>query len=643
MKQPVLPIGVRLWMYLICFSILLMLPLTHSYAAGKLFPFDTNTTHQNSTQQGVPLPPEQAFMLAPPLYDGKQLLLRWELPEPQLYLYKEKFQVRVLNPELQVGELQLPAGEPKQDEFFGDVHVIHQVADLKLPIELNPQTAGKLQVEVGWQGCDGDLGVCYPPELKYFSANIPTDPTQLAQGFSLEPSEPPTPATGTAANPSAATTTGLAPAVIKSEQDQIADTLAYGNWALTLVSFFGFGLLLSFTPCIFPMIPILSGIIAGQKHLNTRGAFMLSLVYVLAMAATYTLAGVLAGLFGSNLQILFQNPWILGVFSAVFVLLALSMFGFYELQMPAAIQQRLTDLSNKQAGGNLIGVAIMGMLSALIVGPCVAAPLAGALIYIGQSGDALLGGAALFMLSLGMGIPLLIIGTSAGKFLPRAGAWMESIKAIFGVMLLGVALILLERILPEMLIMLLWAALIIISAVYMGALSPLPTHSTGWHTLWKGLAVLFLIQGSLVAIGAAAGSTSLIQPLKGVFSGESMHELRFRPVNSPAELNQALVEAKGKPVLFDFYADWCVSCREMDKYTFTDPTVKTTLQNFVLLRADLSATTKAHRELLKQFNLYGPPGIIIFDTNGQERKNLRIVGFMRAEPFAKHVSQIQKP
>ncbi|MFI0398596.1 MAG: protein-disulfide reductase DsbD [Thiolinea sp.] len=637
MKQSVLQIGMRLvWLV-----VLLMLPLTSTHAESKLFPFDKNAANQESAQQGDPLPPEQAFALTAPLYDGKQLLLRWDLPEQKLYLYKEKFTVRVLNPELKTGELQMPAGESKQDEFFGDVHVIHNSADLKLPIDLSGKTSGNLQVEVGWQGCDGDLGVCYPPELKYFSASIPSDPAKLAQGFILEPSEPP--ATGTAANPSSVTTTKLPPAVIKSEQDQIADTLAYGNWTLTLFTFFGFGLLLAFTPCVFPMIPILSGIIAGQKNLSTRGAFMLSLVYVLAMALTYTLAGVLAGLFGGNLQIYFQNPWILGIFGAVFILLAFSMFGFYELQMPAKFQQRLTEFSNKQSGGNLIGVAIMGMLSALIVGPCVAAPLAGALIYIGQSGDAVLGGAALFMLSLGMGIPLLIIGTSAGKFLPRAGAWMESVKAVFGVMLLGVALTLLERILPEMVSMFLWAALLIISAVYMGAISPLPANSNGWRTLWKGLAILLLIHGSLVAVGAAAGSTSVIQPLKGVLSGEQENKLKFRTVASPADLAQALNEAQGKPVLFDFYADWCVSCKEMEKYTFTDPAVQTALKDFVLLQADLSTTTKAHRELLKQFGLYGPPGIIIFDKKGQERKNLRVVGFMNAESFAKHVSQIQTP
>lgn len=622
--------------------VLLILPFTSTQAESKLFPFDKNAANQENAQQGDPLPPEQAFTLTPPLYDGKQLLLRWDLPEQKLYLYKEKFTVRVLNPELKAGELQMPAGEPKQDEFFGNVHVIHNSADLKLPIDLSGKTSGNLQVEVGWQGCDGDLGVCYPPELKYFSANIPSDPAKLAQGFILEPSE--APAKGTVANPSAATVVNnLPPAVIKSEQDQIADTLADGNWALTLASFFGFGLLLSFTPCVFPMIPILSGIIAGQKNLSTRGAFMLSLVYVLAMTLTYTLAGILAGLFGGNLQMYFQNPWILGSFGVVFILLALSMFGFYELQMPAKFQQRLTELSNKQSGGNLIGVAIMGVLSALIVGPCVAAPLAGALIYIGQSGDAVLGGAALFMLSLGMGIPLLIIGTSAGKFLPRAGAWMESVKAVFGVMLLGVSLTLLERILPEMVSMFLWAALLIISAVYMGAVSPLPANSNGWRTLWKGLAILLLIHGSLVAVGAAAGNTSVIQPLKGILSGEQESKISFRTVASPAELAQALKDAQGKPVLFDFYADWCVSCKEMEKYTFTEPAVQTALKDFVLLQADLSTTTKAHRELLKQFGLYGPPGIIIFDKNGQERKNLRVVGFMNADAFAKHVGQIQQP
>jgi thiol:disulfide interchange protein DsbD len=620
---------------LISLVLMLLLPLA-AQAESKLFP----SFNQDTNTQGEPLPPEQAFAISPPLFDGKQLLLRWEIA-PEYYLYREKFKVRVLNPELIAGELQIPAGEAKQDEFFGNVHVIHKVADLKLPIDLSTKTGTDLQVEVAWQGCDGALGVCYPPEIKYFGTKIPTDSSQLAAGLMLEPID--APATGTAAKPSEASTASLPPAVIKSEQDQIADKLASGNWLLTLVSFLGLGLLLAFTPCVFPMIPILSGIIAGQKNLSTRGAFMLSLVYVLAMALTYTLAGVLAGLFGSNLQMFFQNPWVLGIFGALFVALAFSMFGFYELQMPAAFQQRLTELSHKQSGGTLVGVAIMGVLSALIVGPCVAAPLAGALIYIGQSGDAVLGGAALFALSIGMGIPLLIIGTSAGKFLPRSGAWMEAVKAVFGVMLLAVALTLFERILPEMISMFLWAALLIISAVYMGAVTPLPAHSGGWRTLWKGLAILLLIQGSLVAVGAAAGGSSVLQPLKGVFSGSESNKLAFRTINSPNDLAQALNEAKGKAVMLDFYADWCVSCKEMEKYTFTDPAVQTALKDFVLLKADVTATTKEHRELLKQFGLYGPPATIFFDATGQERKNLRLAGFVRAAPFAEHVAQLKNP
>jgi thiol:disulfide interchange protein DsbD len=254
-----------------------------------------------------------------------------------------------------------------------------------------------------------------------------------------------------------------------------------------------------------------------------------------------------------------------------------------------------------------------------------------------------LGGAALFALSIGMGIPLLIIGTSAGKFLPRSGAWMEAVKAVFGVMLLAVALTLFERILPEMISMFLWAALLIISAVYMGAVTPLPAHSSGWRTLWKGLAILLLIQGSLVAVGAAAGGNSVLQPLKGVFSGSENNKLAFRSINSPNDLAQALNEAKGKAVMLDFYADWCVSCKEMEKYTFTDPAVQTALKDFVLLKADVTATTKEHRELLKQFGLYGPPATIFFDATGQERKNLRLAGFVRAAPFAEHVAQLKNP
>ncbi len=618
---------------------LLLLPLTVS--AEKLFPIgnlDIKGVDAAAVDEGEPLPPEQAFALTPPLYDGKQILFRWDIA-PHYYLYRDKLKVRVLSPGMQAGELQLPAGETKQDEFFGTIQAMHNTVDAQLPLDLGGKTGGSVQLEIGWQGCAEDLGVCYPPELKYYSATLPEDAAKLAAGVTLEPTA--APAAGTAANPSALAPSDTPP-VFKSEQDTIADTLASGNIPLTLLSFLGFGLILAFTPCVFPMIPILSGIIAGQKNLSTRKAFTLSLVYVLAMALTYTVAGVLAGLFGSNLQAIFQNPWILGAFSAIFVLLALPMFGFYELQMPASIQSRLTELSNKQSGGTLTGVAIMGMLSALIVGPCVAAPLAGALIYIGQSGNAFLGGAALFALSLGMGLPLLLIGTSAGKLLPRAGAWMEAVKAVFGVLLLGVAIWMLERVLPAPVTLLLWAALLVVSAIFMGALANLPDGSNGWRKLWKGLGILMLVYGIALVVGAVAGSKDVFQPLKGVFAGKVEQHLNFRQVSGVQNLAEALAQAKGKPVMLDFYADWCVSCKEMEAYTFPDPAVQAALKGFVLLQTDVTANTADDKALLKQFGLVGPPAMLFFDASGEERKNLRLVGYVPAAPFAAHVGKVGK-
>jgi len=436
-----------------------------------------------------------------------------------------------------------------------------------------------------------------------------------------------------------------------SEQDSIAKRLSEGNLFATLLAFFGFGLLLAFTPCVFPMIPILSSIIVGQgDNMTTRRGFVLSLVYVLAMAATYTLAGIFAGLFGENLQSAFQNPWILSTFTAVFVLLALSMFGFYDLQMPAFIQGRLTEISNRQKGGNLGGVAVMGFLSALIVGPCVAAPLAGALIYIGQTGDAVLGGLALFALSLGMGAPLIAIGTGAGKLLPRAGRWMDAIKAVFGVLLLAVAIWMLERILPAYVTLALWAALLILSSVYLRALDALPVEASGWARLWKGLGVVSLVYGVLLLIGAASGARDPLQPLQGILAtghtgtATAIQEahLPFKRIKNLADLDRELAAAhtQGRPVMVDFYADWCVSCKEMEKYTFTDPKVHQALSNYVLLQADVTANDDADKALMKRFNLIGPPSILFFDSQGKEHKELALVGFKPAEAFVKHVKSL---
>jgi thiol:disulfide interchange protein DsbD len=487
---------------------------------------------------------------------------------------------------------------------------------------------------VGYQGC-ADIGICYPPQTS-------TVPLRLA---ALEPGASP-PAAASAQSDAPVATASQAPL---SEQDRIARSLVEGNRFLAILSFFGFGLLLAFTPCVFPMIPILSSIIVGQgEHITTRRAFVLSLVYVLAMAFTYTIAGVLAGLFGANLQAAFQDPWILGSFAAVFVLLSLSMFGFYDLQIPQSLQSRLASWSNSQRSGTLIGVAIMGLLSALIVGPCVAAPLAGALIVIGQTGDPVLGGLALFAMSLGMGAPLLAIGTGAGKLLPRAGDWMNAIKAVFGVLLLAVALWMLERILPAAIALGLWGLLLIVSSIYMGALDSLPPDATGWRRFWKGIGLALLVYGALLLVGAASGSSDATQPLRGMMGGGAMvagapeTKAPFTTIKSLEDMQTAVANAsrQGRPVMLDFYADWCVDCKKLERYTFSDAQVQATLENTLLLKADVTANDATDRELMHHFGIIGPPSILFFDPSGQERREFRLVGFLDAGEFGAHLRRM---
>ena len=576
------------------------------------------------------LPADEAFKLNLEVSDANTLTADWLIAEGY-YLYRHKFEFVLDSGDgITLLPARMPEGEHKTDEFFGDIQVYHQQTRADIPLQRSGPQATPIALTVKYQGC-AERGVCYPPIAKTLELLLPA-------------------ATAATTAAPAAGSGGPASTTL-SEQDAIAKRLTEGGALATLAAFFGFGLLLAFTPCVFPMIPILSSLIIGQgEKITAYRGFVLSLVYVLAMAITYTIAGVFAGMFGENLQAAFQNPWILSGFAAVFVLLSLSMFGFYDLQMPVFIQSRLTDVSNRQKSGSLTGVAIMGFLSALIVGPCVAAPLAGALIYIGQSGDAVLGGLALFALSMGMGTPLIAIGTGAGRLLPTVGPWMDRIKAVFGVLLLAVAIWLLERILPASVTLMLWAALLILCSVYLSALDGLPVEASGWARLWKGVGVVSLVYGILLLIGAASGAHDPLQPLQNVMakqnsttlSGQQAH-LPFVRIKSVADLDRELEGAarQGKAVMVDFYADWCVSCKEMEKYTFATTDVQRALSGMVLLQADVTANDEDDKALLKHFQLIGPPSILFYDSAGNKRPELSLVGYKPADEFVQHVRSLQ--
>ena len=609
---------------------------THSAAGAAPSVLEKLLSFGGGAAQQQFLDPEVAFVMDARVRDAQTIVVRWVLAD-EYYLYKEKFSFALRESSVAaLGTPQLPAGQFREDPYFGRQEVYYGQVEAVIPIQRHQSAGADVTLEVGYQGC-ADAGLCYPPTKKQVALQLPPGLAGAAQVSGLD-------------SPAAALTTPLSsgplPAGELPEQDRIARTLAGGVSWLVLATFFGFGLLLTFTPCVFPMVPILSSIIVGQgENITTRRAFTLSLTYVLSMAVAYTAAGVAAGLFGAgaNLQAAFQDPWILSVFIVMFVLLALSMFGFYDLQIPASWQTRLIQVSNRQRSGTYVGVAVMGVLSALIVGPCVAAPLAGALIYIGQTGDAMLGGMALFALSLGMGTPVLIVGTSGGRLLPRAGAWMKPVKAAFGVALLGVAIYLLERIVPEQMTLLLWAALLIIPAIYMGALDSLGTDANGWRKLWKGTGVLMAVYGAALVIGAAVGGGDLYRPLKGLSGGlaggGNEAPLPFRPVKGVAGLQVALANAasQGQPAMLDFYADWCVSCKELERTTLSDPAVRAALAGAVLLRTDVTANDEHDQELLRTLRLFGPPALLFFDTNGKERPEFRVVGYIEAREFEAHV------
>lgn len=571
------------------------------------------------------LPPDEAFKLEVAAGADNTLVARYSVA-PGYYLYRDKISLRIKDPAgVALDNLKLPKAEEKDDPTFGKTYVYHDSFTATARILGLPEGPSRLVVQASYQGCS-ERGVCYPPIEKVFSVDV----LGVAQAAQPPAEAAPSPAPATAAD--------------TSETGRIQTLLKGGNYWVVIGTFFLLGLGLSLTPCVFPMIPILSGIIVGQgKEINKMRGFLLSLAYVLGMAITYAIAGVLAGLSGTLISNALQNPWALSIGAAIFVALALSMFGFYELQLPSFLQSRFTEASNRIKGGNLPGVFAMGAISALIVGPCVAAPLAGALLYIGQTGDVVLGGTALFVLALGMGVPLLLIGVSAGTLLPKAGAWMDAVKKFFGVLMIAVAIWLISPLISDIAQMLLWAALLIISSVYLRAMEPLAVNASGWQRFWKGVGIICLVAGVGLLLGAMGGSRDLLQPLliyKGGAAAAVAEEkkLDFQLVKDMAALDAAIASARGRYVMLDFYADWCVSCKELERFTFTDPRVQARLKDVVLLKVDVTANRPEDKALLKRFTLFGPPGIIFFDKAGREIP-YRVIGY---EPPDKFLASLDK-
>ena len=603
-------------------SLALMLSFSAKIHAGEANKSATVNALFASNSQDQFLTPDEAFKLNLTRLDAENIQANFTIA-PGHYLYRERVKFSVEHAaELKASDAQivvvtLPSGEIKQDANFGKQEVYHH--DFKANIKIT-NGASAVAIVASYQGCS-EKGLCYAPIKKTISVAL---------------SEAKSSANLTTSNSNNAT------------DDDTTVLLKTGNIWLIIFGFFGAGLLLSLTPCVLPMIPILSSIIVGSQsqgvHQTKLYSFALSVSYVLGMALSYTLAGVAAGLSGNLLSQSLQNVWVLGASALVFVLLAFSMFGFYELQLPSALETKLIKTSNSFKGGKFLGVFIMGALSALIVSPCVAAPLAGALIYISQSQNVLLGGVALFALSLGMGVPLLLIGASAGKLLPKTGNWMNAVRHFFGVLMLAMAVWLISPVIPTGVQLVLWATLLIVTAVFLNALDNLPAHANGFAKFWKGIAVILLIFGVTLLIGALSGAKSALQPFNGITSSlaannnsvnqsQNVSSLAFTRIKNISELDKKLAETNGKPVMLDFYADWCVACKELEQLTFSDTKIQQLLADTMLLQVDVTANTDEDKALLKRFVLFGPPGIVFFDGQGKLISSVKTIGFQNVERF----------
>lgn len=555
------------------------------------------------------LPADQAFILGTERQADRSLVLHWTIA-PDYYLYRDHMEFTLVDAGgATLGEPAFAPAKTKQDPFFGETAIYYDEASVRLPLQGEPAAGASLQLL--YQGCNEPRGVCYPPVERTLA---------LASFGSADSGGPPV-----------------------SEQGRIATALTSTSIAWTALVFVGFGLLLTFTPCVFPMVPILVGVISGDRGGATHvgRAALLSAVFVFFMALSYAALGVAIGLTGASLQAWFQQTWVIVTFAALFVLLALATFGLFQLQTPSGLRHWL-EHHTRRLGGTVSGAALLGITSAVVVSPCVTPPLIGALLYIAQTGDPVTGGVALFALGLGMGIPLLIVGACAGHLLPRAGQWMQPVRIVLGLGLLAVAIWLLDRILPIAVIMALWATLLIATAVQLGALA---AARDALARTRKALGVVLLLYGVLLLVGAAGGGQSVLQPLRGVFSdapAPASAMRAFRPVDGLAGLRQALGEAssRGQPVMLDVYADWCVACKELEAFTFPDARVRSALGDTLLLRADVTANDAGDRALLQRFDLYGPPAVLFFAPDGTERRGGRLVGFIGPEAFAAHVRDV---
>lgn len=582
------------------------------------------------------LRPEQAFRIELESVTEDALTLRWTI-EDGYYLYRDKIGVRVgPNAQMSVGDIELPPGVIKDDPYFGHAELYYDGLTARVPLHAESGLPKRFEVQIEHQGCAED-GICYPPQTLALSVT----PAGLSAVDAARPALSPAQSGALTGAAEPATKAARLP-----EQDRLASLLAGESPAGVLAVFFGAGLLLSFSPCMLPMLPILSSVIVGAEASARRGrGLALSLAYVLPMALAYAALGTAAGLAGANLQAFLQSPWILVPFAGLFVLLALAMFGFYELRLPVALETRLSAASRRLPGGRLASVAGMGLLSALIVGPCMTAPLAGALLYIGRSGDAALGGAALFALGLGMGLPLIVVGTLGARILPKAGPWMRGVQAVFGFLLLAVAIGMLERVLPAPAAVALWGLLLIAVAVVLGALEPLSAGAGPARRLRKVLGVAAGIWSATLIIGAAAGARDPLRPLQflseGVVSPASARSESHVPLRGLPAVGTRLEQARDErqPVVVDFYADWCVSCKVIEDKVFGDPEVAAAMQGVLHLRPDVTANDETDRALLAAFDVPGPPTLMFFGADGEERRDLRVIGEIGRDGFLQRLGQ----